>query len=43
MAWGDLKSKDKVNELLSIDNRNEFVALIAFGYPDENPQGERKR
>lgn len=38
-----LKNKDRVNELLSVDSRNEFVALIAFGYPDENPQGERKK
>jgi nitroreductase len=38
-----LKNKEKVNELLSIDNRNEFVALLAFGYPDENSQGERKK
>lgn len=36
-----LKNKEKIGELLDIDMTNEFMALIAFGYPDEDPAGDR--
>ena len=36
-----LKNKEKIGELLGINNSNEFMALIAFGYPDEEVIGER--
>jgi nitroreductase len=36
-----LKNKDKINDALGIDPMNEFMALIAFGYPDEDAAGER--
>lgn len=36
-----LKNKLKVNELLNVDNSNEFMALIAFGYPDEKATSQR--
>ena len=38
-----LKNKDKVNEILSIEPGNEFMALIAFGYPDETGKSTRKK
>mgnify|MGYP001769676811 CR=1 FL=1 len=37
-----LKNRDKINKLLNIDTLNEFMALIAFGYPDEKPESERQ-
>ncbi len=36
-----LKNKDKVVELLGISPSNEFMALLSFGYPDEEVIGER--
>jgi len=36
-----LKNKDKINGILGITEANEFMALIAFGYPDEEATGER--
>lgn len=36
-----LKNKEKINEALGIGSSNEFVALIAFGYPDEEIISER--
>jgi len=36
-----LKNKDKITELLGIHPSNEFMALISFGYPDEEVIGER--
>jgi nitroreductase len=36
-----LKNKDKINDVLCIDPMNEFMALIAFGYPAEDVSGER--
>lgn len=36
-----LKNGDKINELLGINQTNEFMALIAFGYPDEEVISER--
>ena len=36
-----LKNKDKISEILGINQSNEFMALIAFGYPDEEVSGER--
>lgn len=36
-----LKNKDKISEILGINPSNEFMALIAFGYPDEDVSGER--
>ena len=36
-----LKNRDKINEILNIDCMNEFMALIAFGYPDEQATGDR--
>jgi len=35
------KNKDKINEILNIESTNEFMALIAFGYPDEQVSSER--
>lgn len=36
-----LKNKDKISEILGINQSNEFMALIAFGYPDEEVSAER--
>jgi len=36
-----LKNKDKINEILNLESTNEFMALIAFGYPDEQVSSER--
>lgn len=36
-----LKNKDKTSEILGINQSNEFMALIAFGYPDEEISSER--
>lgn len=36
-----LKNKDKMGELLGVNQSNEFMALISFGYPDEEVIGER--
>mgnify|MGYP001413953398 CR=1 FL=1 len=36
-----LKNKDKVAEVLGVIPSNEFMALIAFGYPDEEAISER--
>lgn len=36
-----LKNRDRINEILGINTLNEFMALIAFGYPDEQVTGER--
>ncbi len=36
-----LKNGDKICELLEVSRSNEFMALIAFGYPDESPDGKR--
>ena len=38
-----LKNKDKVNEILGIESGNEFMALIAFGYPDEAGKSDRQK
>jgi nitroreductase len=36
-----LKNKDKICEILGVNQSNEFMALISFGYPDETGTGER--
>jgi len=36
-----LKNKDKISEILGINQSNEFMALVAFGYPDEEIVSER--
>ncbi len=36
-----LKNKDKISEILGVSQGNEFMALIAFGYPAEEASGER--
>lgn len=36
-----LKNKDKISEILGVSQGNEFMALIAFGYPAEEAEGER--
>lgn len=36
-----LKNKEKISEILGINQSNEFMALIAFGYPDEEAASER--
>lgn len=38
-----LKNREKINELLGVDNSNEFMALVAFGFPGEEGLGERKK
>ena len=38
-----LKNKDKINELLGVDSSNEFMALVAFGFPGEETLSERKK
>jgi nitroreductase len=38
-----LKNKDKVNEILGVESGNEFMALIAFGIPDETGKSNRKK
>jgi nitroreductase len=37
-----LSRKDDVNSLLGIDKENELAAVIALGYPDENPSKGRQ-
>lgn len=37
-----LNQKDKVNEILNIDNNHELAAVIALGYPDEKGSSNRK-
>lgn len=36
-----LKNKAKINELLKVEEGNEFMALVAFGYPDEPATSSR--
>ncbi len=36
-----LKNRDSIVEILGIDPSNEFVALIAFGYPNEKASSDR--
>ena len=36
-----LKNSDRVNEILGIEPVNELMALVSFGYPDEQPNAER--
>jgi len=36
-----LRNKPRVNELLAVDDGNEFMALVAFGYPDEPASSSR--
>ena len=36
-----LKNKEKINPILGIDQDNENMAIIAFGYPDEEADSER--
>ncbi|HPS58292.1 MAG TPA: nitroreductase family protein [Spirochaetota bacterium] len=36
-----LKNKQEVNRLLEVDESCEFMALLAFGIPDEKPSSER--
>jgi len=36
-----LKNKDSIVEILGINPANEFVALIAFGFPAEESKSER--
>ncbi len=38
-----LKNKEKINHLLGVDGSNEFVALIAFGFPGEESVSERRK
>ncbi len=35
--------ENKVKKILSVPSDKHVVALIAFGYPDENPSSSRKR
>jgi nitroreductase len=37
-----LKNKEKINSILEIGEENENMALIAFGYPDEDGESERR-
>jgi len=36
-----LKNKEKINPILEIGEENENMALIAFGYPDEDGDSDR--
>lgn len=36
-----LKNRDSIVEILGVDPSNEFVALIAFGYPGEKASSNR--
>lgn len=36
-----LKNKPEINRLLEVDQSCEFMALLAFGIPDEAPTSER--
>lgn len=38
-----LTKKDKFNKILSIPENCELTAVIAFGYPNENPVSDRKK
>jgi len=38
-----LKNKEKINTLLGVEGANEFMALIAFGFPGEEGLSERKK
>jgi len=38
-----LKNKDRITEMLGISISNEFMALLAFGHPDEEVIGERNK
>lgn len=38
-----LKNKEKINTLLGIDSSNEFMALVAFGFPGEEGVSDRKK
>jgi nitroreductase len=35
-----LKNKEKINTLLGVEGANEFMALIAFGFPGEEGLSE---
>ena len=37
-----LNKKKRVNEALGVEDRNELMAVIAFGYPDEKPEATRR-
>ena len=37
-----LNQKEKVNSLLDIEMENELMAVVALGYPDDNPKSSRK-
>ncbi len=37
-----LNRKEEVNDILGISAENELLAVIAFGYPDEKPDRDRK-
>ena len=43
-VWlGEILNKKKhVNEILGVNDKNELMAVIAFGYPDENPKATRR-
>lgn len=38
-----LKNKEKINALIEVDPSNEFVALVAFGFPGEEGISERRK
>jgi nitroreductase len=38
-----LNQKDEVNVLLGIGPEHELMAVIALGYPAENPRSSRKK
>jgi len=38
-----LKNREKINALLGIEGSNEFVAIVAFGFPGEEGVSERKK
>jgi len=43
-CWVDIKfNNTKIKEILEIPDRLEVIALIAFGYPDENPKSSWKK
>lgn len=42
-CWiGDFK-EEKVKQLLDIPDKSKIIALIAFGYPAEEPSQKRKK
>jgi len=38
-----LKNKEKINALIEVDPSNEFMALVAFGFPEEEGISDRRK